>query len=212
MTIQKTIALFRRRPELSREAFREHYESIHAPMAAKRVPFTKYVRNFLAAQDEAGFDVMTEFWREPPAGDAKPDTSPAAMALRADGESIFANGRFYATAEERLIAGAPREAESHPVRRYALMLTRPTDIADAAFAVFVNNWALRLFAGNSLTRVTLDIVRPQNGGTFPADAIVSLWPNERFDDSGLGPAPAVVALAGILALDVYETPPETLLG
>ena len=106
--------------------------------------------------------------------------------------------------------GGARGVQMGPARRYALMLTRPPDISHAAFITFVNNWALRLFSGNSLRRVTLDIVRPYDDSIFPADAIVSLWPNENFDDAGLGTAPAVIALAGILPLDVYETPRATL--
>jgi hypothetical protein len=212
MTVAKTIALFSRRPEISREQFRDHYETVHAPLAARHVPFAKYVRSYLVASDEAGFDVLTEFWREPMSEAERDNLSPGRAALKADGERLIADRRFYASAEERLIAGAPRAIDTGPVRRYALLLNRPPDIAEAAFTTFVNNWALRLFSGNSLTRVTLDIVRPQNGGTFPADAIVSLWPNRRFEDGGLGPAPAVVALGGILALEVCETPKEELAG
>ncbi len=203
----KTIALFRRRPELTREQFRDYYETTHAPLAARHAPFTKYARSHLVSTDDVGFDALTEFWRDTPV----PAPSPVKSATQEDGDRFIGNVRLYATAEERLIAGAPREFEPGPVRRYALMLTRPPDIAEAAFITFVNNWALRLFAGNSLTRVTLDIVHPFPGGTFPADAIVSLWPNERFDDNSLGAAPAVIALAGILTLDMYETPREMLL-
>ena len=198
----KTIALFRRRPEFTRERFRDYYESTHAPLAARHAPFTKYTRNHLVSPDEVGFDALTEFWRDT----LVPGPSSVKSATQLDGDRFIDEHRLYATAEERLIAGVPREVEPGPVRRYALMLTRPPEIAEAAFITFVNNWALRLFAGNSLTRVTLDIVHPFPGGTFPADAIVSLWPNERFDDNSLGAAPAVIALAGIVTLEMYETP------
>ncbi|MDB5394746.1 MAG: ethyl tert-butyl ether degradation EthD, partial [Rhodospirillales bacterium] len=51
----KTIVLFRRRPDLSRAAFRDYYETRHAPLAVQHVHFTKYVRNHLIAPNDAEF-------------------------------------------------------------------------------------------------------------------------------------------------------------
>ena len=180
------------------------------PLAIRHVEFMKYARSYLATSDEPGFDVLSEFWLADPAAAAALASSPSGAILREDADRFVAGNGFRATVEERLVAGAPRGVQMGPARRYALMLTRPPDISHAAFITFVNNWALRLFSGNSLRRVTLDIVRPYDDSIFPADAIVSLWPNENFDDAGLGTAPAVIALAGILPLDVYETPRATL--
>jgi len=57
--------LVRRRDGLSREQFREYYETKHAVLAASSMPkCVRYVRNFV--QDEPSgpqdFDVITEFW------------------------------------------------------------------------------------------------------------------------------------------------------
>ena len=41
----KTIGLMPRRPDMSRAAFRDHYENRHAPLALGKFPFEKYVRN-----------------------------------------------------------------------------------------------------------------------------------------------------------------------
>jgi uncharacterized protein (TIGR02118 family) len=65
----KTLALIRRRPGLSREAFARHYEEVHVPLAIECLPtLMGYVRNhLLAAPDESpdpeppGFDCLTEF-------------------------------------------------------------------------------------------------------------------------------------------------------
>jgi hypothetical protein len=67
----KTIAFLRRRPDLTREAFIEYYETRHAPLIRRIAPqICDYRRNFLI---EAGsivvpglapldFDVVTEIW------------------------------------------------------------------------------------------------------------------------------------------------------
>jgi len=63
----KTIVMSRRRPELTRDAFRDYYETRHAPLAIRHVRFTKYVRNHLIAPSNAEFDVVSEFWLPDPA-------------------------------------------------------------------------------------------------------------------------------------------------
>ncbi len=57
--------LVSKRPDVSVEEFRRHYEEIHAPLAAKHLPhLAKYVRNHVV--DRFGPDVdchvITEFW------------------------------------------------------------------------------------------------------------------------------------------------------
>lgn len=69
----KHIGAIRRRPDLSREAFIEYYESQHAPLAARTLPMiARYRRNFISAPVDSQhsskdslalkFDVITEFW------------------------------------------------------------------------------------------------------------------------------------------------------
>jgi len=65
----KAIALLKRKPGLSLEQFREHYEEVHAPLAKKLFPFIrKYVRHyviaapFASAGREPKFDCITEEW------------------------------------------------------------------------------------------------------------------------------------------------------
>ena len=65
----KAIALLKRKPGLSLEQFRKHYEEVHAPLAKRLFPFIrKYVRNyvtvapFMAAGREPKFDCITEEW------------------------------------------------------------------------------------------------------------------------------------------------------
>jgi hypothetical protein len=206
----KTIVLFQRRPDLSRDAFRDHYETRHAPLAIRHVHFRKYVRNHVIAPANAEFDALSEFWPVDPAFAATVASSPAGAILREDEAKFMMADRFRATAAESLLAGPPRGVETGAVRKYALLLTRPSDVTEADFAAVIAEWCGRLFAGNTLTRITMDVVRPFPGGVFPADAIVSLWPNDRFDETGFLATSAAIGNAGILTLESHETPPERL--
>jgi hypothetical protein len=115
--------------------------------------------------------------------------------------------RFRAAAKESLVAGTPRGVDSGPVRKKAHPQRRPADMAEWDFLESLKESGRHLFAGGRLTRVTLDMVRPFGGGSFPADAILSLWPNARFDDTVFS---ADAALAGMLTLESHETAPESL--
>jgi uncharacterized protein (TIGR02118 family) len=62
----KTLALIKRRPDITRDAFREHYEQVHAPLAIETVMAgtKRYVRNHLrdVLHGEPRFDVVSAFW------------------------------------------------------------------------------------------------------------------------------------------------------
>ena len=65
----KAVVLLKRKPSLSPEQFRKHYEEVHAPLAKRLFPFiTKYVRNYVTtapfspAGKEPKFDCITEEW------------------------------------------------------------------------------------------------------------------------------------------------------
>jgi uncharacterized protein (TIGR02118 family) len=62
----KVIALIKRKPGLSREDFRRHYEEVHAPLILKHsAGLKKYVRNHIivpAGTEEPEFDCITELW------------------------------------------------------------------------------------------------------------------------------------------------------
>ncbi len=65
----KGVALIKRKPGLSPEEFRKHYEEVHAPLIRKSFPSLKrYARNFVNAAPfsrgagEPEFDCITEMW------------------------------------------------------------------------------------------------------------------------------------------------------
>lgn len=98
----KTIALLKRKPGMSREAFIEYYESRHAPFIRAMLPgIVEYLRNYIDLADAhvfpgaapIDFDVITEIWftdraayDEAMAVLARPDNW---AALVADEENLF---------------------------------------------------------------------------------------------------------------------------
>ena len=60
----RTLALIRRRPDLDREAFRDHYERRHVPLALPLLEgLVQYARHHVERElfGEAGCDVLTAF-------------------------------------------------------------------------------------------------------------------------------------------------------
>ena len=122
----KTLALIKRRPDLSRSAFRDHYESVHAPLALPLMQgLERYVRHHVEAElyGEIVFDVLTAFWyRDAEAAtammerfDSKRVPAPlrreAGRALRED-ELRFMDkpaNTFFAVSERRLGEGSEGE-------------------------------------------------------------------------------------------------------
>jgi len=62
----KTIALIKRKSDITREEFVKHYEEVHAPLALKHLPMIKrYKRNHVvevAGMEGPDFDCITELW------------------------------------------------------------------------------------------------------------------------------------------------------
>ena len=61
----KTLALLKRRPDLDRATFRDHYETTHAPLALPLMTgLVRYVRYHVEEdlRGEIGFDVLSAFW------------------------------------------------------------------------------------------------------------------------------------------------------
>jgi len=201
----------RRRPELSRDAFRDYYETRHAPLAIQHVRFTKYVRNHLIAPSNAEFDVVSEFWLADPAEVSALDSSSAGKILEADADEFVGPGRFRAVAEESLLAGPPRRYETGRVQKYALLLNRRAYAGEADFIADARDWGRRLADGAKAKRVTFDIVKPFKGGTFPANAILWLWLDRAFDVGLADAPPKPIDIVRVLTLDAYETPRDKLI-
>lgn len=88
----KSVTLIKRKAGITQEAFIQHYEEVHAPLAIGFFAgcFKRYVRNYVTAalgNEPPAFDVISEFWVEDEnalARIAELNSSPEAQALRDD--------------------------------------------------------------------------------------------------------------------------------
>jgi len=194
----KSITIVRRRADLSRPAFRVHYEEHHAPLGVAWFGFDRYVRNHVADDGaDPGFDCIAEFWPT--------DAAQIGRALQAagtlfdeDDARFMSPERRSGVVEEVLLAGPPRAVDPDgTVKRIDLIdaatLPDPGELA---------RWAQAEVDAGRAVRIALD--RP-TAGMGNLDGIALLY---RWDCIGDTPPPgrrSVTALA-----DVCETPPEAL--
>jgi len=135
----KTLALIARRRDITRDAFRDHYEEIHAPLALRTLldGTTRYVRHHLREElfGQPAFDVVTAFWYRDAAAAAeilRRTETPAGDPIRRDELTFMdklANTFFAVT--ERVVRGA--EDRTAPLAAVALV-RRPAGAVAARFA------------------------------------------------------------------------------
>jgi uncharacterized protein (TIGR02118 family) len=102
MMMFKVMILIKRKNGMSVEAFRNYYETKHAPLGASKIPNLKrYVRHFIspfgnaiyAADAEPPYDVLTELWFDDEAdfdrGMAYLSEPETAAIIGADEEKLF---------------------------------------------------------------------------------------------------------------------------
>ncbi len=110
----KTLALIARRPDTTRDTFRDHYERVHAPLAVRTLleGTTRYVRHHLREElyGRPAFDVVTAFWYRDAAAAAeimRRTERPVGEAIRRDELAFMdkpANTFFAVT--ERIVRGS----------------------------------------------------------------------------------------------------------
>jgi uncharacterized protein (TIGR02118 family) len=135
----RVLALLVRRPDHTRDQFREHYETVHAPLALPQLAgVSHYVRQHLAPgldADSAPFDVLSEFGY--PDAEAVAETtrrleSPLGDPIRRD-ELRFMDkphNTFFGLAIV-MAAGIASKSETQSV---ALLARAPADVDRVAFA------------------------------------------------------------------------------
>lgn len=224
----KVITIFVRRPDMTREAFRDYYEGHHVPrgLAANvHFGFHKYVRNHVVSAKPSfparaipEFDAYAEFsFRD--MGNAVGAqaflASPEGKSLSQD-ELNFLDMTYHPSfsVEETLIAGEPRGVDIGIVRKKVLVLKRDPSTTAKEAANRVRNFAeayAQRYAGGIL-RLTLDSAEDSPAGAPPFDAILTMWPKP----TGAGPAldglrwPEQDFQSSILDIETRESPPEML--
>jgi uncharacterized protein (TIGR02118 family) len=67
-SVLKAVAMLKRKPGLTSEEFRSHYEEVHAPLCLRLFPtIRRYMRNYVtqtiaSGTGNSGFDCITEQW------------------------------------------------------------------------------------------------------------------------------------------------------
>jgi hypothetical protein len=210
----KNVILVNRLEGMSRDAYREHYEKVHAPLGAKYFHFHKYVRSHVVESetDDVEFDCYGEFW---PAASAEQTAEvlkgPVAQIMIDDRALFMSTRRTGGNVEEVLLAGAPRGIDPPRARREILLLRRRAAASRDDYDAALREIAEKLVVARRAKRVILD--RPVAGGpglgNIQADGILQIWPT--------GTEPVLRGLShptfesfGWVAAESYETPPEQL--
>ena len=203
----KTIGLMPRRPDISRAAFRDHYENRHAPLALGKFPFEKYVRNHVVVSDPdpIGFDCLSEFWVEKVSEIYEIMAGPIGDIMREDELRFTDQPKIGpAVAEETLLAGLPRVIDDGITHKEILLIRAASGVAKDAFLQSAVQWGKRLAADpqGGLARVTMDKLTPFEGRHFPdVEAVIYGWGTGLFDAT----PPAGIEVYGRLKTEGVET-------
>jgi uncharacterized protein (TIGR02118 family) len=198
-----------RRPDITRTAFRDHYENRHAPLAIGKFPFRKYARNHVVESlpDPIGFDCLSEFWVDDVAEVLRIMSGEIGDLMREDERRFTDQPRIGpSVAEETHIFGPPRTVEDGIARKEALLLRPAGNIAKEAFVEAAIAWGRQLGTVGDLMRIAFDALTPFEG-RFSAGygGVLYGWPA---DDGGAlwsATAPAGIEIAGRIRLEAIET-------
>lgn len=107
----KWVLLVRRKPGITPEQFRDHYENTHAPLAMRLLPgVRRYVRNYLLPtphMPDPPYDAVTEFWF-----DSAQDAQAARDWYAADTEQTLQNDEMTFMDRDTMIMYDAHEAQS----------------------------------------------------------------------------------------------------
>jgi uncharacterized protein (TIGR02118 family) len=188
----KTIALIKRRPDISREEFARHYEEVHVPLALRHFRDWKgYVRNHVVeapAGREPAFDCISEFWYSDRRGLQRAvefTTSEAAAPVR-DDELAFMDksGNAFFVATETVIAGDPGRFRADGLAKAIALVKRRAGVQrDEFLASYETKELPRLLAGAAVVRCSQNRIETEVGGASETafDCITEIWFGDRED-------------------------------
>lgn len=206
--MRKRVSLKTRRPDLSVEVFRAHYEYRHIPLGLAHVDafqWLKYVRNYIAAPIEGApwFDCVTEFWTADDYDDALLHAFVKSDAFRPldedDPHFLDISKRFALDLDTETLIGAPAPEEA--AKSMLLWRSGGGDMRAAQDAV----WPVLEGLQTQTLHATLDVSRRPSADSAPFDSILTLWtkaPLIAADFEGKGPT----GQRYIASIDSVETP------
>lgn len=211
----KTVALIVRRPDHSREAFRAHYEDIHAPLAMETVMegTVRYVRHHIAAEIHGRpfFDVVTAFeYRNAAAAAELMERlgSEAGERIIADEKTFMDRDRnTFFMVEERAVTGT--EDRDAGLLLAALVKAPAGEEREAFLDRYEADSIPALLAATKSPVWCLQNRAPAAGGSAPAyDAVTQVHAG---GDAGLGDWAGALEEGGaeVLVLAVSEHETET---
>ncbi|WP_016745598.1 EthD domain-containing protein [Rhizorhabdus wittichii] len=183
----KTIGFMPRRPDIDRAAFRNYYETRHAPLAAPLFPFRRYRRNHLTdAAIEPGFDCIAEFWIGSLDELGSVMAGEAGDTMRADEPNFMDQPRIFPVRADPVATGSDTGRTMALLRR------------DGGDPDTLARTARQAGAG-------LDLLAPFGAQPAPFDAILRC-------EGEPPPLPAGWTAALTVTVEAHETDPATLRG
>lgn len=214
--MKKRISFKTRRPDLSRRAFRDHYEGRHVPLGLsfrEHFQWRRYVRNHVLDVRHGapvGFDCYAEFWVDDDADEtalARFVQSPDFRVLDEDDHRFLDVGKrcSFDLTEHPIV---PTRTGATPSTKYAVIwLGAPESRAEEEEAA----GALVAALGDRVVEAVLDRAIGETPANAPFDRLLSLWLADEAPLEPDGWAPPA-ARWSLLALDPIETPRAVLEG
>lgn len=213
--MRKRISLKTRRPGLSPEAFRDHYENRHVPLGLEyvdRFQWRRYVRNYVVATigTPVAFDGYAEFWVDDEADDealARFVASPEFATLHEDdGRFLDVEARF--SGEVAAVPFQPRgRSRGDAVVKVTLLWTAGPE---PAAEVVARASRITTHLGDCVVDAALEqVLDPPPKAPF--DTLLTMFlADARADDVPLDTMPE--RPWSLLTLDPVETPADRLFG
>ena len=179
----RTVSFIQRRRDLGRDAFRNHYENRHVPLALPRLPgLDHYVRNFVEREEgpsAIAFDVISEFeYRDKSSFDAMLSMLEGVEGdrLRAD-EAHFMNkpGNSFFRADRSRITPGPRPAPGTTPK--AIATIRSDEATERrALAAQLATAGRAIAAAPETVHVEMDVARDGDPLGAPVwEAVLHVW-------------------------------------
>lgn len=219
--MRKRISLKTRRPGLSPEAFRDHYENRHVPLGLEyvdRFQWRRYIRNYVVGTvgTSVAFDGYTEFWVDDEADDealARFVASPEFTALHEDdGRFLDVESRFSGEVEAVPFQRHGRSRGNEPAKGDAVEKVTLLWTAGPEPAAEVAARASRITThlADRVVDATLEQVLDAPPKA-PFDTLLTMFlADARADDVPLDTMPE--RPWSLLTLDPVETPADRLFG
>ena len=176
----RTLALIKRRPDVDRAAFRNHYETRHAPLALPLMTgLLRYVRYHLEEDlvGAIGFDVLTGFWYR----DAESVSAMTETLAGERGKPLLADelefmdkpgNTFFSVSERTLVEGEEGDEHVFVLARKPPALSR----YDCAAQLFEEHWPKLLGGFEEVEFAFLRDAFPFRGESKPGEPPSELEP------------------------------------